>query len=86
MRVEMCGKKERRVGTKERELKSGHAISILVVVLIMVNVSFSLCWIWMVKFRSYPGESEHRLKASCLRLQAGRSKTRTNFFALKKIQ
>lgn len=74
MRVEMCGKKERRVGTKERELKSGHTISILVVVLIMVNVSFSLCWIWMVKFRSYPGESEHRLKQAASGSRQGEAK------------
>ena len=49
-------------------------ISILVVVLIMVNVSFSLCWIWMVKFRSSPGESEHRLKQAASGSRQGEAK------------
>lgn len=72
--MEMCGKMERRVGTKERELKSGHAISILVIVLIMLNVSFSLCWIWMVKFPYYSGESEHRLKQAASGSRQGETK------------
>lgn len=84
---EMCGRKERRVETKERELKDSHVLSILVVdVADYTQYQFFFLQDMDGEVSQVSSGVRAQIKASCLRLQAGGSKTRTNSFALKKIQ
>lgn len=64
------GRKERRVGTKEGELKRGHPVSILLV----DCADYAQRRIWMVKFLRCPGESGHRLKQAASGSRQGEAK------------